>query len=116
MKYVLLFVFCLGISACSSQIKTKSITEISQKDIKTGTLVDVRTPQEFERGAVPNAVNINWMDAEFVTQVQAQVPKDKTVYVYCQAGVRSAKAAQKLKELGYTDIVELSDGYAAYPK
>ena len=113
---ILLFVLLFFVSSCTSQSKTKSITEISQKEINKGILLDVRTPEEFLAGHLENAVNINWFSQDFNKAVVDKIPKNKTLYVYCQAGVRSGKATLRLLELGYTDIVDLSDGYAAYKK
>ncbi|ADV48057.1 rhodanese-like domain-containing protein [Cellulophaga sp. E16_2] len=115
MKYSVLFAFLAFLNYGCSQIKSKPITEVSQDELKNVTLLDVRTPDEFNAGHLNDALNINWFDADFQTQISEHVAKDKTVYVYCKVGGRSAKAADKLTALGYT-VVNLEGGYDTYIK
>ena len=51
----------------------------------------------------------------FKKQIEAAIPKDKKVYVYCKVGGRSAKATEKLSALGYK-VTNLEGGYDAYIK
>jgi rhodanese-related sulfurtransferase len=84
--------------------------------------IDVRTPQEFERGHPPKAINIpvvfpnpstRQMDAnqDFIKVVDAHVPKDGAVIVGCQMGGRSQMAAEILNEFGYTDVSNMQGGF-----
>lgn len=95
-----------------SQIKSKPITEFSQKHTKSMVLVDVRTAEEYDTGHLENAININWYDPQFTNKIQA-IDKEKTVYLYCKMGGRSAKAAAVLDSLGY-NAVNLTGGYEVY--
>ncbi|WP_158974327.1 rhodanese-like domain-containing protein [Cellulophaga sp. L1A9] len=113
MKYSVFLFFLAFINFGCSQIKSKSITEVSQNELKNITLLDVRTPEEFNAGHLDEALNINWFDADFQQQIEQHVVKDKTIYVYCKMGGRSAKAADKLSALGYT-VVNLEGGYDTY--
>ena len=88
--YSLLLLPIVFVSACA-QLTTKPITEVSQEEFKSVVLVDVRTPEEYDRGHLDNAHNINWQDDDFAEQFEA-FSKDKTIYVYCKKGGRSAKA------------------------
>lgn len=81
-------------------------TKMSQPDVQ---LVDVRTPEEFNDGHIENAVNINFMSDDFDANV-AGLDKAKPVMVYCKSGGRSAKAAARLKELGFKTITDLEGG------
>ncbi len=69
-------------------------------------LLDVRRPDEYATGHIPNAINIpNESIGESVT---AKLPdKDALIFVYCRSGRRSVEAANKLVALGYTNIVEI---------
>ncbi len=113
MKFTFIWVLLLFVNFGCSQIKTKPITEVSQNELKNIVLVDVRTPEEFAEGHLDNALNINWFDADFANQFEA-VDKDKTIYVYCKMGGRSAKAQEKLQSLGYKHVVNLEGGYDAW--
>jgi len=106
--------FLLLVSSCA-QSKSKSITEVSQNELNSVILVDVRTPEEFKAGHIGQALNINWFDADF-TEKMKSIDKDETIYVYCKKGGRSAKAAHLLDSLGYKNIIDLEGGFDAYSK
>jgi len=78
-------------------------------------LIDVRTPQEFNRGFIKGAVNINMMSSGFL-QKMSPYKKDQPVYVYCRSGSRSLKAAQRLAKEGFTEIYNLEGGILAWNK
>jgi rhodanese-related sulfurtransferase len=84
--------------------------------------VDVRTPQEFEKGHPPGAINIpvvfpnpatRQMDAneDFLKVVQAHVSKDASIIVGCQMGGRSQMAAEILSEFGYSNVSNMQGGF-----
>jgi rhodanese-related sulfurtransferase len=77
------------------------------------TLVDVRTPEEFADGALPNAINISVTSLGFPFEIN-QLDKEKPVMIYCKGGTRSARAALAMKALGFTTIYELEGGYLAW--
>src|SRR5205807_3518409 len=58
---------------------------------KEAVVLDVRTPDEFNKGHVPGALNINLNDPSFGKKV-AELDKSKTYLVHCARGVRSARA------------------------
>lgn len=77
--------------------------------LKDEQIVDVRTPEEYQNGFIADAKNINVYDADFKTQI-AKLDKTKPVFVYCKAGGRSADAAKKFVELGFTEVYDLQGG------
>lgn len=79
------------------------------------TIVDVRTPEEFSLGAVPNAINISVTSISFPFEI-SKLDKEKPVMVYCKSGPRSARAALAMKALGFSTIYELDGGYRAWQK
>jgi len=68
-------------------------------------ILDVRTPEEYAAGHIPNAVNL---PNESIGSAEiSQLPqKDQLILVYCRSGRRSKEAAAKLVALGYTNVVE----------
>lgn len=102
--------------ACQSSqetgIKTVDKTDIESDVIgKAVQLVDVRTVEEYEAGHIGNAMNYNIIDsASFLKQIQ-NLDKTKPVYLYCKMGGRSNRAAELLKEEGFTKIFDYSGGY-----
>ena len=76
-------------------------------------LLDVRGPVEHARRHLPGAVLLPL--PELVTRA-AEVPRHRPVVVYCQSGVRSAKAVELLqREFGYDNVRTLSGGLEDYP-
>lgn len=68
-------------------------------------ILDVRRPDEFAAGHIPNAINVP--NESIVTDEIPELPnKDQLIMVYCRSGRRSKEASEKLVKLGYTNIVE----------
>ena len=44
------------------------------------------------------------------TKIEALVPRDKHIVIYCQSGNRSAFAADTLQQMGYDDVASMSRG------
>lgn len=78
-------------------------------EYKDEVVLDVRTPGEYESGHIKDALNINWNGSNFEQEV-LKLDKDKPVFVYCQAGGRSAAAANKLSQMGFTQVYDLEGG------
>ena len=68
-------------------------------------ILDVRRPDEFAEGHIPNAINVQ---NEIIGDSEiAELPnKDQLILVYCRSGRRSKEASEKLVALGYTNIIE----------
>ena len=81
-------------------------------------ILDVRRPDEFATGHIPNAINIP--NESIGTDEISELPdKDQLILVYCRSGNRSKQASQKLVKLGYTNVVEfgvLNDWYGEFEK
>ena len=68
-------------------------------------ILDVRRPDEFAAGHIPNAINVP--NESIGTDEIPELPdKDQLIMVYCRSGRRSKEASEKLVKLGYTNIVE----------
>lgn len=89
---------------------------ISWRDIpryaeKNAFFLDVRTPEEFELGALPGAVNI---PHTALRNHLHEVPKDRTIVINCGMGLRAYLAERILRQNGYKDTVNLSGGFMTY--
>lgn len=72
-------------------------------------VLDVRTANEFNGGHIKHALQANWLDQkEFADRTQ-HLDKSQPVYVYCQAGGRSASAQAFLVEKGFK-VINLEGG------
>lgn len=68
-------------------------------------IVDVRTEEEFRQGHIPNAVLIP--NETILFEDPKELPdKSAKILVYCRSGRRSRDAAEKLIEMGYTDVYD----------
>ena len=104
----LMFTGCAG----TSNNQTSTYRQISMDEAvnmmaqETGYIIlDVRRPDEFAAGHIPNAINVP--NETIGTAEISELPdKNQLIMVYCRSGRRSKEAAEKLVKLGYTNIVE----------
>ena len=68
-------------------------------------ILDVRRPDEFAAGRIPNAINVP-NETIGTAEIPELPDKDQLIMVYCRSGRRSKEASEKLVKLGYTNIVE----------
>ena len=76
-------------------------------------VLDVREPDEYDEGAIENAVHIPRGHLEAQIEGRA-LDHDQTIVVYCAGGVRSAFAARTLQELGYSDVLSMAGGFGKW--
>lgn len=88
-----------------------SATEFSEKikELPLAPIIDVRTPDEFSKGHLVNALNYDWNGSKFEKQI-APLDKSKPVFVYCLSGGRSSSAANKMRIDGFTQVYEMEGG------
>lgn len=88
-----------------------SATEFASKikEFRTAPIVDVRTPDEYSKGHLENALNIDWNGSDFDSQI-SKLDKSKPVFVYCLSGGRSSAAAQQMRLSGFKEVYELDGG------
>ena len=114
-------IICFGMAAikfCTARMKPntaparpKSSADLTAEEAKERMeenpnviLLDVRTQEEFDEGHIPGAV---CLPNEFIT---AEMPfpfeEDAEILVYCRSGRRSAEAASKLRDMGFTKVFD----------
>ncbi len=76
-------------------------------------VIDVRTPQEYNKAHLPGAININVADANFPDMIQ-RLSKSEHILVYCRSGRRSAIAVKIMEELGFFNILHMNDGWIGW--
>ena len=74
-------------------------------------LLDVRTPQEYREGHILGSQNVPLQTIDNVRTVAEK--KDTPLYVYCHSGGRSRQAVQLLRQMGYSNVINIG-GIAAY--
>lgn len=112
---VLLLAVGWGLKSCqtpTSEVKEAGYTQIPQDLAKemmraddSLVVVDVRTQEEFDGGHIPGAICV---PNESIVDAQPEELPDleQTILVYCRSGRRSKEAAQKLADMGYTNVYE----------
>jgi rhodanese-related sulfurtransferase len=80
---------------------------------KDAVILDVRTDAEFRAGAIPKAKKLDFSGGEFGQKV-AELDRDKTYFVYCRSGARSAAACSQMARLGFLKVYNLQGGYTSW--
>jgi len=95
-------------------VSANKFSEIIRND-KSVIIIDVRTPDEFNKGHLKNSLNVNWFDENFDENLNI-FSKDLPVMVYCLSGGRSSKANERIKSLGFKNVYELDGGILEWRK
>ena len=111
---VLFIAVIMLLSGCTaSQSSTEvTYTQITQEEAKVmmdkndgHIIIDVRRQDEYDAGHIPGAVLIP--NESIIDKQPAELPDlDQIILVYCRSGRRSKEAAQKLADMGYTNVYE----------
>lgn len=99
----------------------KKKMDLSQKDWaeqlsqdENAVIVDVRTPEEWSEGIIPNALTIDIYQGQgFIYKID-ELDKSKNYYVYCKAGGRSAQACGIMSQLGFKNTYNLLGGFSQW--
>jgi len=78
----------------------------SNEDIQ---LIDVRTEEEVAEGIIPNAVNINIFNPDFINEID-QLDRDKKYIMICRSGARSGQACMHMMGMGFEKVYNLEGG------
>jgi len=115
---IFLLVSFISLIACndiSSQRVSAEDFYTKLVDDNSSIIIDVRTPEEFTKGHLRNALNINWFDENFESQVEI-LSRERPVFIYCLSGGRSAKALDKISGMGFKNSYELDGGILEWRK
>ncbi|MCR8857068.1 MULTISPECIES: rhodanese-like domain-containing protein [Bacillus] len=93
----------------------KLIKTLSEEEFRAGyrkaQLIDIREADEFNAGHILGARNIPLSQ---IRMRYKELRKDQPVYLYCQSGFRTGRAAQYLKKQGYKDFYQLQGGFKSW--
>jgi peroxiredoxin family protein/rhodanese-related sulfurtransferase/TusA-related sulfurtransferase len=85
--------------------------ELNQSLSDNTFIIDARTPEEFDLGALPGAVNIPHTE---VRSRLSEIPQDRPIIVYCAMGIRGYLTERILRQHGYTDVKNFVGGYKTW--
>ena len=74
-------------------------------------LIDVRTAKEYQNKTIPGAINI---PVDELRNRFDEIPKDKTIYLFCEIGLRGYLSQRILRQHGYENVYNLSGGFALW--
>ncbi len=111
---VTVFLSCTSSSESNTAVQKGGLLSASDfaaelQKMESATILDVRTPSEFESGHLSGAINLDISSSDFESGVKALDPT-KPVFVYCLSGGRSSSAAQYLRSQGFTTVNDLQGG------
>ena len=91
------------------------ITEVTPEQVvdmqRSGdpiTLLDVRDPHEVNVCKIPGTLHVSRGNLE--TKIEAMIPREAHVIIYCASGNRSVFAAETMQEMGYANVASMSGG------
>lgn len=128
MKFFMIFTTAMFFLGGCQSVATKNtdsgvpnvasdVKEVSPADAQTAVskaysqFVDVRTLEEYSSGHAARAVNI---PIDTLTSKLDTLEKNEPIYVICQTGNRSKKAAVMLKEAGFNNVLNVTGGTTAW--
>lgn len=118
MKKILVAIIALlgGQNVMSASIESVSPNEASKmQHERNAIIIDVRETDEWNAGHIAGAIHIPLSDVKNrVTELEKY--KDSPVITQCRSGVRSAKAAEVLKNAGFSAVYNLDGGINAWQK
>ena len=114
MKTLLATIILAGLLSCQSSkpgFRSVSVDDFQHLIADSSVIrLDVCTAKEFDEGHIPNAVNIDVLQPDFLQKSLSSLPCKRTIAVNCRSGKRSKKAAELLAKKGYK-VVELDTGF-----
>lgn len=97
-----------------NQISAKELSALLVSGLPESIIVDVRTPEEFAKGAIATAQN---MPVDTIMSYVDELKKYKSIYVYCLSGGRSQLAVAQLSAANLpAQIYNLTSGLLAWRK
>jgi len=105
----------IGYSVWMFFYQKRLIKTLSEEEFRAGyrkaQLIDIREADEFNAGHILGARNIPLSQ---IRMRYKELRKDQPVYLYCQSGFRTGRAAQYLKKQGYKDFYQLQGGFKSW--
>ena len=98
------------IDEARQQIREVSPEEVREMQARNEPVIylDVREPNEWNLGHLPQAVHLPRGNLE--GKVEVMIGRDQQVVIYCARGNRSALAALTMKQMGYVNVSSMSRG------
>ena len=117
-------IICLGfiLPSLSAQDSTRILTVSAKEaadliDKHNGdsnfSILDIRTPGEFQSGHLQSAILIDFYSQTFVDRLR-QLDKGKNFLIYCRTGNRSARSLEIFRKLKFQKIYHMANGISTW--
>ena len=93
------------------EVTPREVLEMMNNNAKV-VYLDVREPNEWNLGHLPNAVFLPRGNLE--SNIEARVGRDEAIVIYCARGNRSALAADTLQQMGYENVASMAEGWGGW--
>jgi len=102
------------IEEAKQQIKEVTPEQVREMQSRGERVVylDVREPNEWNLGRLPQAVHLPRGNLE--TKVEGLIDRTQNVVIYCARGNRSALAALTMKQMGYENVASMARGFQGW--
>lgn len=107
-KDVVNYAALVALNILNGQFRQVPVTKVRELVENNALIIDVREKDEYVLGHLKNAVNIPLSE---IRGRLDEIPKDKTVYLYCRSSQRSYNAVMALQNLGYDNVINISGSY-----
>ncbi|MES2286695.1 MAG: rhodanese-like domain-containing protein [Bacteroidota bacterium] len=123
-KYILILTAIVSFEyvAIAQTANTTVVTNLSAERFKAiiandknGVIIDLRTTDEMNKGYIKGAVQIDFLAKDAEQQID-KLDKNKTYYIYCAAGGRSADAAEYMEKQKFKHVYNFEKGFSEWEK
>lgn len=101
--WILILASFTALSANVVDISQQALINADKNELM---IVDVRTPEEFQQGHIPGAINVPLSEI-IADPTSLSASKGKPIVLYCRSGYRAGKAAEALHKDGYQNLRHL---------
>ena len=121
MKQYFRLILSTAFTLFSLMVAAQQVINLTPKEMNTkaakekAVYLDVRTPQEWNKGHIAKALHIDIFSDDFEAQLK-KLDKNKTYYVYCAVGGRSSEATAVMAKLGFKHIYNMQGGFKAWER
>lgn len=112
-KILAIFMIILVVTGCSAGSYTDVDVDEAKEMIDSGEVevIDVRTPEEFSAGHIPDA---KLMPLQVLDGMLSELDKEKKYLIVCRSGNRSAEASAILADNGFKNIYNMTGGMSQW--
>jgi phage shock protein E len=110
--------YFLALGALLTFMFVRRSGQVSRKDAsallrKGAVVIDVRRRSEFSSGHLSQAFNVPVDEIEGISNERLR-DKNRAILVHCKTGLRSKKAKEKLRRMGYRNVFDLGSYERAF--